>query len=289
MPQVFTGVQWLSSIDHFILFMLKHQHLIVVVKGVHLLNGVLVKSQTGSIGAQALMWNDCRGLLEVLLHVMTSSQEKSVTQMAAKAFGFLFTKFDHTFKYNALSYVFHKSNHSGILGYAVTLFKDEINSSLKYPANEQPAEFTGKKILKLLKVLFTLPDDEKTNLLDRTEYILGVLNLLRYLVLRDKPTTNATCIWTLMPEIEGIYLENLRRAITLSRAHYELDVEKVKKGKKMTAEESAEVELTVSGQSMPGMTREQKLHVLQTALHTFDMMESIIGRVVELMDQAKKS
>ena len=63
-----------------------------------------------------------------------------------------------------------------------------------------------------------------------------------------------------------------------------MDIEKVKKGENAGI---PELSFRVGNESTPEMDKKQQIEMLQMAVHTFDMMESILSRVNELMDQQK--
>ena len=48
------------------------------------------------------------------------------------------------------------------------------------------------------------------------------------------------------------------------------------------------MEVSIGNEKMPNLTKDQQLHVFQRALFTFDMIDSVLGRVAELIDQQKK-
>ena len=64
---------------------------------------------------------------------------------------------------------------------------------------------------------------------------------------------------------------------------------KTKKKKSAAGGDDVELEMTVGSDAVPAISREQKIELLSVALHTFDMMESVLGRVSELVDQAKRA
>ena len=81
--------------------------------------------------------------------------------------------------------------------------------------------------------------------------------------------------------------DRLRQAIILSKGHYNLDLEDVRKGNPLPTEHT-EFSVNIGGERLGGVSREQQLQVIESALNTFDMMDSILSRTIELADSQKR-
>ncbi|KAK7945329.1 hypothetical protein WMY93_001057 [Mugilogobius chulae] len=143
--------------------------------------------------------------------------------------------------------------------------------------------FEGLHLLPLLRSVLRLPDGPETDLLQYMDRIMESLNLLRYLVIRDKVTENQTGIWTEMYKIEDTFLKPLRVGINMSRAHYERELLITKEDKKSKAKESS-ISVSVGEEQLPNMTSDTHIQALHSALHTFDMIESVLVRIEELIE-----
>lgn len=251
-------------------------------KGAHLLLGLVASIRPLSLSASYLDQEDIKASFDSLVQVVCSGRVKNTSRLCIQALGLLFRCFAAHGRHRFLLFLFNKYSHPGLIGYAISLLKDQLDYNLSL---SQPDEhFQGRLLESLLKHVYALPRAEKTDLLEKSEWIMGALNLLRYLVLRD--VNNVTGIWKLMDKIDKLYLDMLQKAIEISRAHYKLDADEIKKGK--GERKHVEMEFTVGADAMPGLNRAQQLNVLETAIHTFDMMESVRGRVVELIGQQRK-
>ncbi|XP_008590311.1 PREDICTED: glomulin-like [Galeopterus variegatus] len=71
----------------------------------------------------------------------------------------------------------------------------------------------------------------------------------------------------------------------MSKAHYEAEIknsQEVQKAKDLCS-------ITVGGKEIPNMPPEMQLKVLHSALFTFDLIESVLARVEELIEIKTKS
>uniref|UniRef100_A0A8C3XLR3 Glomulin, FKBP associated protein n=1 Tax=Chelydra serpentina TaxID=8475 RepID=A0A8C3XLR3_CHESE len=131
-----------------------------------------------------------------------------------------------------------------------------------------------KKSLKILQLYIDKFDAEGKYTLFR---IMASLNLLRYLVIKDNEYDNQTGIWTELNKIEQNFLRPLHTGLNMSKAHYEAEIKKSHNSKAVCS-------VTVGGEKMPNMTTEMQLQVLRSALFTFDLIESVLARVEELIE-----
>ncbi|TMS09946.1 Glomulin [Larimichthys crocea] len=174
------------------------------------------------------------------------------------------------------------SNHSGVEGYVIKNIKKQIDFALQ-PDNSN-TWFEGVHLLPLLRKVLSLPDGPETDLLQYLDRIMESLNLLRYLVIRDKVTENQTGVWTELYKIEDTFLKPLRVGVNMSRAHYERELHNTMETKKSKAKEESMLSVTVGDEKLPNMTSESQIQALHSALHTFDMIESVLVRIEELTE-----
>uniref|UniRef100_A0A5F8GUX1 Glomulin, FKBP associated protein n=1 Tax=Monodelphis domestica TaxID=13616 RepID=A0A5F8GUX1_MONDO len=182
------------------------------------------------------------------------------------------------------------SNHAGVEGYVIQNIKNQIDVSLK--RTEDHKWFTGPQLLSLLDLVLLLPEGAETDLLQNSDRIMASLNLLRYLVIKDNESDNHTGLWTELKKIEKNFLKPLHTGLNMSKAHYEAEI----KNKKETRRESHNPKnlctVTVGGEkipNVPNMTPEMQLQVLHSALFTFDLIESVLARVEELIELKTKT
>ena len=270
----------------FVNVMLEKDESVVRLKGVSLFVSLLDRMPPLTLSAHLLELAPMKQLIQNLLHVVVYCPPRDIRQTAVKGLSRLVQTFELAGRYRLLHILLKSSSHAGVTGYVIQLLKNEIDQSLK--SAHPSVYFRDARLDKLLSLVFALPDGVETDLLDQSESIMAALNLLRYLVLRNKPSDEATGVWQQMPRIQRVYCEPLQTAIDMSHAHYALDIERMNRGEE-TVDSSLDATLSVGDCILPELDQEQRMSVMTTALHTFDMMQSILSRVTELIDMQRRS
>nr|CAD7432047.1 unnamed protein product [Timema monikensis] len=139
----------------------------------------------------------------------------------------------------------------------------------------------------LLLAFCNLPNGAESDLVELGDQIVSALNLVRFLVLRDKD--NLTGIWDCVSDLEYYFFEPLKRGLIISRAHFELKLnelkqERIEENKGMMVKRGQEVTITIGGQQLPNLPYENKVSVINSAMNAFDLMEGLLGRVVGSKD-----
>ncbi|KAG2461714.1 GLMN protein, partial [Polypterus senegalus] len=167
--------------------------------------------------------------------------------------------FDVEGKYKLFRCLLEVSHHAGVEGYIIQNIKKQIDLALK-PGNGN-LWFSGAALLPLLRLVLFLPQGPETDLLQNLDRIMESLNLLRYLLIRDKEYDNQTGIWTELYKIEDNFLKPLHTGLNMSKAHYEAELKNTKENKKHkeSKEENPLCTLSVAGEKLPNMTTEMQL------------------------------
>ncbi|XP_075953584.1 glomulin, FKBP associated protein a isoform X1 [Anarhichas minor] len=282
-PSVFSSVFSLRCNMEHICLLLSRTEESRIQKGLELYEKSLVRLEDGSLSADLLEIKTFLTVPQNLVKVMTMCPRHDLRTRGLKVLQLSIDKFDTEAKYNFFQYMLNTSHHSGVEGYVIKNIKIQIDSALQ-PGNSN-AWFEGSQLLSLLRKVLSLPDGPETDLLQYLDRVMESLNLLRYLVIRDKVTENQTGIWTELYKIEDTFLKPLRVGVNMSRAHYERelhDTMQTKRGK-VKAEESV-LSVSVGNEKLPNMTSESQIQALHSALHTFDMIESVLVRIEELTE-----
>lgn len=241
----------------------------------------LVQVEDSSLPADLLEIKAFLTVPQNLIKVMTICPKHELRTKGLKVFQLSIDKFNTEAKYRFFQYMLKTSNHSGVEGYIIKNIKNQIDIALQ-PGNGN-AWFEGVQLLPLLRNVLSLPDGPETDLLQYLDRVMESLNLLRYLVIRDKVTENQTGIWTELYKIEDTFMKPLRVGLNMSRAHYERELQNTMETKKNKAKESV-ISVSVGDEKLPNMTPESQVQALHSALHTFDMIESVLVRVEELIE-----
>ncbi|KAM4728414.1 glomulin, FKBP associated protein a isoform 1-T2 [Anableps anableps] len=251
-------------------------------KGLELYEKSLVRVEDGSLPADLLEIKTFLTVPQNLVKVMTICPKHDLRTKGLKVFQLSIDKFNTEAKYRFFQYMLRTSNHSGVEGYIIKNIKNQLDAALQ-PGNGN-IFFEGVHLLPLLRKVFSLPDGPETDLLQYLDRVMESLNLLRYLVIRDKVTENQTGIWTELYKIEDTFMKPLRVGVNMSRAHYERELQDTMENKKKKAKEDSVLSVSVGGEKLPKMTSESQIQALHSALHTFDMIESVLVRIEELIE-----
>ncbi|XP_051261872.1 glomulin, FKBP associated protein a isoform X2 [Dicentrarchus labrax] len=281
-PSVFSPVFSLRCNMEHICLLLSRTEESRIQKGLELYEKSLVRVEDGSLPADLLEIKTFLQVPQNLVKVMTICSRHDLRTRGLKVFQLSVDKFDTEAKYNFFQYMLKTSNHSGVEGYVIKNIKNQIDFALR-PGNSN-TWFEGVHLLPLLRKVLTLPDGPETDLLQYLDRVMESLNLLRYLIIRDKVTENQTGIWTELYKIEDAFIKPLRVGVNMSRAHYERELHNTMETKRSKTKEESVLSVSVGDEKLPNMTSESQIQALHSALHTFDMIESVLVRIEELTE-----
>ncbi|XP_067892881.1 glomulin, FKBP associated protein a [Heterodontus francisci] len=260
----------------------------ILSKGLELCEHCLLIIEDNNLSHKYLEIKNILSVPQDLVKVMTLCPIEHLRKSSLKIFQQYIDKFDPEGKYKLFRCLLKTSHHAGVQGYIIQNIKNQIDLALK-PGNKN-VWFSGSQLIPLLHSVLSLPEGAETDLLQNTDRIMASLNLLRYLVIRDNEWENQTGIWTDLFWIES-FLKPLRTGLNMSKAHYEAEIRAKRENRKIkdVSDRETRSSLTVGGKKLPKMTTAMQLEVLQSAIYTFDVMESIQARIEELIEPKMKS
>jgi len=286
-PQVYRHHYLLEFNLHLVQTLLTGHAVAIIQKGIilglSLFTSIGIKNLDGSMFEHQQM----HGLLEAVVHAMTSSCVKEVSQSAIQLLRTILKSFNAAGRFRLLEFLFGSCGNENVQGLAISLLKDEVNEALA--SGETPLFFAGNSLKHfLLKVFDQVPGGYRSNLLTSlSDRVMAALNLLRYLVIRDPCKRNLTGIWDLLSCIENNFLQPLRTGIVLCRTDVNAELQKLENtssGKLQAADDGTKVvEFNIGDQYMPDLTTEQRKEAMHSALVSLDMMESVLCRVEQLI------
>ncbi|XP_040215965.1 glomulin [Rana temporaria] len=274
-----------SNMEH-IDVLLKRTEESVSSKGLELLEHSLLRVDNESLHEDLLDIKAVGQVLQDLVKVMTLCPIEHLRKKSLTMLQLVIDKFCVEGKYKLFRCLLKTSNHSGLEGYTIQNIKNQIDLALK--AETQNRWFLGTRLTPLLHMVLLLPEGAETDLLQNSDRIMASLNLLRYLVIKDDEFINETGVWTELQKIELRFLRPLHTGLNMSRAHYEAEIKNTIDKKKGPHSKTV-CSMSAGGTKLPDMTPEMQLQVLQSALFTFDLMESVLARVEELIEVKLKS
>lgn len=279
-PSVYNPVFCLRANMEHVCLLLSRTEESRIQKGLELYEKSLVRVDDCSLFVELLEIKNFISVPQNLVKVMTICPHQHLRSKGLKVFQMSMDKFTTEAKYHFFQLMLKTSHHSGVEGYIIKNIKNQIDSALK-PGNSN-SWFEGVHLLPLLRLVLSLPEGPETDLLENMDRIMEALNLLRYLVIRDKVTENQTGIWTELYKIEDLFLKPLRMGVNMSRAHYERELLTTSSQNKRNPEPAMSV--SVGNEQLPNMNTNKQIQALHAALHTFDMIESVLVRIEELIE-----
>ncbi|NXF03193.1 GLMN protein, partial [Smithornis capensis] len=250
-----------------------------------LFESCLLRMDDNSLLHHYLEFRDFINVPQDLVKIMTLCPMEHLRKKSLNILQLFIDKFDTEGKYALFRCLLKTSNHAGVEGYIIKNIKDQIHLSLTKEYDN--IWFTGHHLISLLDLVLSLPEGAETDLLQNSDRIMASLNLLRYLVIKDCESDNQTGVWTTLAKIEQNFLKPLRVGLNMSKAHYEAEIKNKKENRKEAHSSNTVCSVTVSGEKMPAMTTGMQLQVLHSALFTFDLIESVLARVEELIEVKK--
>lgn len=239
--------------------------------------------------------------IEKLTEIIIYSESKPTRQLALSVLNSYFWGFDSAGKYMFFQFIHVKVQHAGLVGFMIGQMKECIDSALKEDVNSQKElrlYFLGDNLAKLLLQFCVLKDGVTTDLIEVSDHVIAVLNLLRFLLLRDG-AENKSGILNVTPQIELLMLRPLRSALDLTKAHYNLKLKEVMDPEYRQHEMMAEGDLApefaanaiIEGKEvkMEDVPLDEQIKILKSGLLSMDMMESLLARVNECYSSLMRS
>ncbi|XP_045440306.1 glomulin isoform X2 [Pipistrellus kuhlii] len=251
-------------------------------KGLDLLENSLLRMEDNSLLHQYLEIKSFLTVPQGLVKVMTLCPDETLRKKGLAMLQLYINKLDSQGKYKLFRCLLNTSNHSGVEAFIIQNIKNQIDMSLKRTHNNK--WFTGPQLISLLDLVLFLPEGAETDLLQNSDRIMASLNLLRYLVIKDNESDNQTGLWTELGKIEKNFLKPLHTGLNMSKAHYEAEIKNSQENSQEVQRSKDFCSVTVGGEEMPNMPPEMQLKVLHSALFTFDLIESVLARVEELIE-----
>ncbi|KAL2078503.1 hypothetical protein ACEWY4_026188 [Coilia grayii] len=281
-PAVLSPVFILQCNMEYIEFLLSRTEESHLQRGLDLYEKSLVRVEDSSLSVELLELKTFISVPQNLVKVMTMCPVHHLRSIGLSVFQLSIVKFNLQAKYKFLRCMFRTSHHSGVEGVIIKNVKNLVDFSLR-PGNGN-AWFQGAHLMPLLRLVLSLPQGAETDLLQNLDRIMESLNLLRYLLIRDKECHNETGIWTEVHAIHDGFITPLRLGLNMSKAHYEAELKSLNTKNTTRGHSKVDCTITVGNENLPNLTPDMQLEALYSALSTFELIECVLGRVEEVME-----
>eukprot|EP00057_Strongylocentrotus_purpuratus_P033347 XP_791092.3 PREDICTED: glomulin [Strongylocentrotus purpuratus] len=290
LPNVYSSEYLLQLTSVYIAALLRRPEEEPVLKGLYLLSLLVDGIEDAALHHRLLDNTFYEDLPQMLSVVMVMSPLNTIRQAALRVFSVYIRKFDWKGRYRLLQLLLKNTVHSGVCGMVIGMVKDNVHHTLQHRDNEW---FVGQRLGDLFSLIFSLPNGAESDMLELSDKVMAALNCLRFLLLRDLVSVNETGIWSHIPHIEQGFIAPLHTGIKLSMAHYQARMTAVvnehkARGKNKSAAVPTST-MTVAGHQLPVMPPSQQMHVMKSACHTYELMQSIVGRVRDILSANERS
>uniref|UniRef100_A0A3P8U8H2 Glomulin, FKBP associated protein b n=1 Tax=Amphiprion percula TaxID=161767 RepID=A0A3P8U8H2_AMPPE len=244
-----------------------------LLKGLALFSKSLENIQDNSLPVSLLEQKSFYSVSQNLRQLLTDCPMQHLRESGLQIFQLFINKLDAEAKHKFFC-MLKTSSHAGVESYIVKNIRNQIEFSMKW--------FLGTEFLPLLGLVLCLPQGADTDLLNSMD-IMESLNLLRYFQVD---------VWEELCRIKDEYLKILRVCISISRSYYSSELKALKEDQKLKAKARDAARsnrlvrsITVKHEKVSNMSPEVQHQVLQSALVTFDLMESLIVRIEEITEE----
>lgn len=258
-----------------ILLLLSENYGVVVSKGVALSACLVSRLEFCQYCSLDLDNSDFTVLFLCLNKVMIGCPLRAVREGAQKVVVDFLQCFDSAARCALYCRLLQVEKHAGLCGFLLDLFRKDLHESLVAVVPNNP--FVGNNFVQLLKLVCKLPEQEHTDLLDNSDCILAVLNLLRYFatVMQQHAQDNPTTCLSVCTIAEA-YTEDVKKFLDLTRAHYKLELDRNKDRVKMSSRPANSTSLSKGDSLFPSLPPDQEAEVLKVALVRLDLLESVL-------------
>uniref|UniRef100_A0A1B6EPX1 Glomulin n=1 Tax=Cuerna arida TaxID=1464854 RepID=A0A1B6EPX1_9HEMI len=258
--------------------LLQYKETLVLHKGLLLIKAMVEMVETGSVKFSYLNSGTHKEIIELLSNIAVYHEIKENRKLSAELIKKHFYTFEPKGQFYILLNVSKSVQHPNLVGFFITLLTDSVRNT--FTNKELEVYFTGKRLFDLLCIFCLLSKGAETDLIENKDQILSALNLVIFLTRRDRD--NSTGVWNYVTDILKNFLDPLREAIDLSRAHYKLQLESL--DDPLKTEDGAELSVRVGNQVLEQMSKEDKQTVINSGLTAFDLMEHLLCRANECIE-----
>ncbi|KAJ3600107.1 hypothetical protein NHX12_034057 [Muraenolepis orangiensis] len=293
-PAVFSPSFILQCNMDYIDLLLSRKDESYVLKGLTLYARSLDGVEAGSLTVDLLQLKKLYSVSQNLRQILMDCPSRQLRERGLQVLQLFINKLNSQAKHRFFRCMLKTSQHSGIEGYIIKNIKKEVEFSMK-PGNEN-AWFLGMEFIDLLEQALSLPQGAETYLLNNMDRLMEGLNLLRYVLIRDREWKGKSRVWEELCRIRDHHLQMMRVCITMSRTCYINQAKSLRDDYKLKAKEARAAargpqrikHFNVKHEKRADMSPEVHYQVLQNALVTFDLMESLIFRIEEITNEKAK-
>lgn len=265
------------------------------IKGLRFIENVLNRVKKNSLRSDHLDFLFETPVHNDLVTIIKFMSSKNIRSRALE----LFKKVLECFTLEARIEILHSMLLNPDNDYRASVLPLVLNLIKDYSISEEQGLLCLRKNLSTflrLSIEICLPKKESTDLAEGIEANCSLLNFFRYLLLSDKPRVNRTGIWDKIDKYKARYLSAVEKALFMSRAQcqsdlqaLELEENNLKSGKSHPPKPKEKITILNADKSdepfKQDLSGEEKRQSVHQILLSLDMIESVLGRVNDIIDE----
>ncbi|XP_051996976.1 glomulin-like isoform X2 [Xyrauchen texanus] len=290
-PAVFSPVFVLQCNMEYINLLLSRKDESWILKGLDLSVKSLERVTDNSLPVELLELKPFHEVPQNLIKIMIDCPIQHLRGRSLVVFQLYMEKLNGEAKHKLFRRTMKTSHHAGVESIIIKNIKNQAELSRK--SGNKDDWFEGTRLVTLLKDTIILPQGHETDLLHGMDRVMESLNILRYLLIREREIS--TGIWTDLCHTANSYTKILRVCLSMSKSYYGTELQKLREDKKIKAKEFKEASgkrsvqnMIVKTETLGSMPREAQDKVLQCALVTYDLMESLVVHIEGIIEQSPK-
>uniref|UniRef100_A0A672N331 Glomulin, FKBP associated protein b n=1 Tax=Sinocyclocheilus grahami TaxID=75366 RepID=A0A672N331_SINGR len=213
-----------------------------------------------------------------LITIMIDCPIQHLVKRKKSWFQLFIEKLNGEVKHTFFRRIMKTSHHAGVESIIIKIIKNQVERYRK--SAYEDSWFEETPLISLLRDTIILPQGHETDLLHGMDRVMEYLNLLRYLLIQERH--NSTGIWIDLCHIADSYTKLLRLCLSLSKSYYRTELKRLREDKKIKAKGNTYFE-----EMLGNMPCEAQDKVLQCALVTYDLMESLVVRIEEIIEDSQ--
>ncbi|TRY96461.1 hypothetical protein DNTS_027533 [Danionella cerebrum] len=288
-PAVFSPVYILQCNMKYVNLLLSRKDESWILKGLDLFVKCLERLTDSRLPVELLDLKTFHEVPQTLIRIMIDCPIQHLRGRSLVVFQLFIEKLNGRAKHAFFRRIVNTSHHAGVESTIIKNIKNQVELSRKFINRD--GWFEGTNLLSLLRDTIILPQAHETDLLRGMDRIMESLNLLRYLLIQERRIS--TGIWTELRHIAESYTKLLRVCLGMSKSFYGTELKRLREEKKIKAKEFKDAsgkrplqKLIVEKEMLCNMSPEAQDKVLQCALVTYDLMESLVVRIEEIVVEA---
>jgi len=278
--QVYSHLHLLRCSSRFIVAMLSNTQEFINHKALILMASLLKRIPANSLTQDTSKDPVLISLISPLTNLLIHHSTRELRSLGFSCYEIFVNLFDIECRFNMYKYLFNSLNHSGLLGWTITHFKNTLRVVFNDPENFP--SYSESKLTPIFTKLFNLKHGTMTDLIEISDELIAQINLAYFVLCRHPASLTQVDV--------NLWTQQIQEGLKLSKAHWELELKNVNTPKlQNSSTNEPEFSLTVGEMELPEMGAENKKNTILSALNTLDVIQFNIVPLSNKLEVKKES